>query len=63
MNQKKPLCLECQFLVWQGFLGHCVNILMDDSLLDEATELEIKLISAWTLRNRNSWVPSLSFLS
>jgi len=39
MNQKKPLCLECQFLVWQGFLGHCINILMDDSLLDEAIEL------------------------
>lgn len=38
--QKKPICLECRWLVWQGFLGHCVNTLMDNSLLDEVNELE-----------------------
>ena len=35
----KPVCLECQCLVWQGFLGHCVNILINNSLLDDAIEL------------------------
>jgi len=30
--------------VWEGFLGHCVNTVMDDSLFHEAIELaEAKL--------------------
>lgn len=41
---KKPMCLECRNLIWEGFYANCINILVDDSLFEEAIELaEAKL--------------------
>jgi hypothetical protein len=39
MSDEAPICLTCQFLTWNGFLAHCSQILFDDTLFEEASEL------------------------
>jgi hypothetical protein len=39
MSEKEPVCLECNALVWQGFLAHCIRILVPDSTFKDAIEL------------------------